>query len=49
MRKLLVACAIGTLVLVLGGVASVSATVPPPVDTVVPGDAIPDEQGVLTG
>ncbi len=49
MRKLLLACAIGTLVLVLGGVASVSATVPPPVDTVVPGDAIPDEQGVLTG
>jgi hypothetical protein len=49
MRKLLLACAIGTLVLVLGGVASVSATVPPPVDTVVPEDAIPDEQGVLTG
>ena len=49
MRKLLLACAIGTLVLIVGGVSSVSATVPPPVDTVVPGDAIPDEQGVLTG
>ena len=49
MRKLLLACAIGTLVLVLGGVASVSATVPPPVDTVAPGDSIPDEQGSLTG
>ena len=49
MRKLFLACVIGTLVLVLGGVASVSATVPPPVDTVVPGDSIPDEQGSLTG
>ncbi len=41
--------ATGLLVYGVFGTSSVSATVPPPVDTVVPGDAIPDEQGVLTG
>lgn len=50
MRKpLLWACAIGTLIFGIGSVASVSATVPPPVDTVAPGDSIPDEQGGLLG
>lgn len=50
MRKpLLWACAIGTLMFGVGTVASVSATVPPPVDTVAPGDSIPDEQGGLLG
>ena len=47
--RLLLACAVGTLTFAVGSVAAVSATVPPPVDTVVPGDAIPDEQGGLVG
>ena len=50
MRKsFLLACAVGTLMFAAGSVAAVSATVPPPVDTVVPGDVIPDEQGGLVG
>ena len=50
MRKpFMLACAVGTLMFGIGGVASVSATVPPPVDTVAPGDSIPDEQGGLLG
>jgi len=48
-KRFLLACAVGTLTFAVGSVASVSATVPPPVDTVVPGDAIPDEQGGLVG
>lgn len=48
-KRFLLACAIGTLMFAVGSVAAVSATVPPPVDTVVPGDAIPDEQGGLVG
>ena len=43
------ACVLGTLMFGMGSVASVSATVPPPVDTVAPGDSIPDEQGGLLG
>ena len=42
-------CVLGTLMFGMGSVASVSATVPPPVDTVAPGDSIPDEQGGLLG
>ena len=50
MRKpLLLACAVGTLMFGIGSVASVSATVPPPVDTVAPSDSVPDEQGGLLG
>ena len=50
MRKpFMLACAVGTLMFGIGSVASVSATVPPPVDTVAPGDSIPDEQGGLLG
>jgi len=50
MRKsFLLACAVGAFMFVVGGVDAVSATVPPPVDTVVPGDVIPDEQGGLVG
>ena len=48
-NRLLLACAVGALMFGVGSVAAVSATVPPPVDTVVPGDAIPDEQGGLVG
>ena len=48
-KRFLLACAVGTLAFAVGSVAAVSATVPPPVDTVVPGDAIPDEQGGLVG
>jgi len=48
-KRFLLACAVGTLTFAVGSVAAVSATVPPPVDTVVPGDAIPDEQGGLVG
>ena len=48
-KRLLLACAVGTLVCAIGSAASVSATVPPPVDTVAPGDSIPDEQGGLLG
>ena len=50
MRKsFLLACAVVAFMFVVGGVDAVSATVPPPVDTVVPGDVIPDEQGGLVG
>ena len=48
-KRFLLACAVGTLAFAVGSVAAVSATVPPPVDTIVPGDAIPDEQGGLVG
>ena len=48
-KRLLLACAVGTLMFAVGSAASVSATVPPPVDTVAPGDTIPDEQGGLLG
>ena len=48
-KRFLLACVVGTLAFAVGSVAAVSATVPPPVDTVVPGDAIPDEQGGLVG
>ena len=48
-KRMLLACAVGTLVFAFGSVASVSATVPRPVDTVAPGDSIPDEQGGLLG
>jgi len=48
-NRLLLACAVGTLMFAAGSVAGVSATVPPPVDTVAPGDSIPDEQGGLVG
>ena len=49
MRKLLLACLVGVLVLIAGGISSVSANVPPPVDPAITGESIPDEQGVLTG
>ena len=50
MRKpLLLACAVGTLMFGIGSVASVSATVPPPVDPAITSDSIPDEQGGLLG
>jgi hypothetical protein len=48
-KRLLRVCIAGTLVLSVGSWTSVNATVPPPVDTVVSGDAIPDEQGDLVG
>ena len=48
-KRLLLACAVGTIVFAVGSAVSVSATVPPPVDTVAPGDSIPDEQGGLLG
>ena len=48
-KRLLLACAVGTLIFAVGSAASVSATGPPPVDTVAPGDTIPDEQGGLLG
>ena len=48
-KRMLLACAVGTLVFAFESAASVSATVPPPVDTVAPGDSIPDEQGGLLG
>ena len=48
-KRLLLACVVGTLVFAVGSASSVSATVPPPVDTVAPGDSIPDEQGGLLG
>ena len=48
-KRLLLACAVGTLMFAVGSAASVSAAVPPPVDTVAPGDTIPDEQGGLLG
>ena len=48
-KRLLLACAVGTFMFAVGSAASVSATVPPPVDTVAPGDSIPDEQGGLLG
>lgn len=48
-KRMLLACAVGTLVFAFESAAPVSATVPPPVDTVAPGDSIPDEQGGLLG
>lgn len=48
-KRMLLACAVGTLMFAFESAAPVSATVPPPVDTVAPGDSIPDEQGGLLG
>ena len=48
-KRMLLACAVGTLMFAFESAALVSATVPPPVDTVAPGDSIPDEQGGLLG
>ena len=48
-KRLLIACAMCTLIFSISSGAAVNATVPPPIDTVVPGDQIPDEQGDLVG
>ena len=48
-KRLLRVCIAGTLVLGVGSWASVSATVPPPLDSALTGDEIPDEQGDLVG
>jgi hypothetical protein len=48
-KRMLLACAVGTLMFAFESATPVSATVPPPVDTVAPGDSIPDEQGGLLG
>ena len=48
-KRMLLACAVGTLVFAFESAVPVSAKVPPPVDTVAPGDSIPDEQGGLLG
>lgn len=48
-KRMLLACAVGTLMFAFESAAPVTATVPPPVDTVAPGDSIPDEQGGLLG
>lgn len=48
-KRLLRACIAGALVLGVGSWASVSATVPPPLDSALTGDEIPDEQGDLVG
>lgn len=49
LRSMVSVIAAGLAIYVVMGTNSVSATVPPPVDTVAPSDSIPDEQGSLTG
>ena len=47
--RFIAACAVVGLALTIQFAGTAHATVPPPVDTIVPGDAIPDEQGGLVG